>query len=98
MRAHGFSQLPVLKDGQLMGILDEWDLLNAVGHDRSQFSRAVQDFMTINLETLSPTASPEALVALYERDLVPIIVHEGRFVGLITKIDYLNYLRRRNHG
>lgn len=98
MRAHGFSQLPVLKDGQLMGILDEWDLLNAVGHDRSQFSRAVQDFMTINLETLPPTASPEALVALYERDLVPIIVHEGRFVGLITKIDYLNYLRRRNHG
>jgi hypothetical protein len=25
-------------------------------------------------------------------------VDNGRFLGLITKIDYLNYLRRKNHG
>ena len=98
MRAHGVSQLPVLKDGELLGLLDEWDLLQAVTPDWAQFSRQVQDFMTTNLETLPPSAASSELLSLFERERVPIIVHEGRFVGLITKIDYLNYLRRKNHG
>ena len=98
MRAHGVSQLPVLKDGELLGLLDEWDLLQAVTPDREQFSRQVQDFMTTNLETLPPSAASSELLSLFERERVPIIVHEGRFVGLITKIDYLNYLRSKNHG
>ena len=98
MRAHGVSQLPVLRDGQLLGLLDEWDLLQAVTPNREQFSRQVQDFMTTNLETLPPSADPSELLSLFERERVPIIVHEGRFVGLITKIDYLNYLRRKTNG
>lgn len=98
MRAHGISQLPVVSDGQLLGIIDEFDLLNAVGEDQGQFSRMVRDFMSTNLETLPPSADPSALKSLFERDLVPIIVHEGRLLGLVTKIDYLNCLRRKNHG
>lgn len=98
MRAHGVSQLPVLSGDDLLGLIDELDLFRAVGSDRSQFSRQVRDVMSTNLETLPPSADPSALVALFERDLVPMIVHEGRLLGLITKIDYLNYQRRRNHG
>ena len=97
MRAHGISQLPVLSGEELLGIIDEFDLFRAVGTNREHFSRQVRDVMTTNLETLPPSADPSALVSLFERDLVPIIVHEGRFVGLITKIDYLNYQRRKNH-
>lgn len=98
MRAHGVSQLPVFRHGELVGMVDEWDLLHAVGEERSRFSRVIESIMTTNLETLPPTASTNELVALYERGLVPIIVHEGRFLGVITKIDYLNYLRRRSDG
>ena len=98
MRAHGVSQLPVLSGDELLGLIDELDLFRAVGTDRAQFSRQVRDVMSTNLETLPPSADSSALVALFERDLVPIIVHEGRLVGLVTKIDYLNYQRRKNHG
>ena len=98
MRAHGVSQLPVLDGERIIGLLDEWDLLRAVTPNRDQFSRQVQDFMTTNLETLPPSAVPSELLALFERERVPIIVDNGRFLGLITKIDYLNYLRRKNHG
>ncbi len=96
MRAHGVSQLPVLIGTELIGIIDEWDLLSAASPDKAQFSRNVQDFMSTQLETLHPSADPSALVPLLERNMVPIVVHEGRFIGLITKIDYLNYLRRKN--
>lgn len=98
MRAHGISQLPVLEDSRIIGLLDEWDLLQAVTPNRDQFARQVQDFMTTNLETLPPSADPTELLSLFERERVPIIVDNGRFLGLITKIDYLNYLRRKTHG
>ena len=98
MRAHGVSQLPVLDGERIIGLLDEWDILQAVTPNRDQFSRQVQDFMTTNLETLPPSADPSELLSLFERERVPLIVDNGRFLGLITKIDYLNFLRRKNHG
>jgi cystathionine beta-synthase len=96
MRAHAVSQLPVLKDGELKGIIDEWDLLQAVGHDRSRFSAKAETVMTSSLETVDASADISQVVKLFERDLVPMILHQGRFIGLITKIDYLNYLRRKS--
>jgi cystathionine beta-synthase len=96
MRAHAVSQLPVLKDGELKGIVDEWDLLQAVGNDRSRFSSKAETVMTSSLETLDSSADISKVVGLFEKDLVPMILHQGRFIGLITKIDYLNYLRRKS--
>ncbi len=98
MRAHGVSQLPVLESGELRGIIDEWDLLHAVSPDKGNFRQTVRGVMTTNLETLEASADISALLSLFERDMVPIITHQGGFYGLITKIDYLNYLRRTNHG
>lgn len=98
MRAHGVSQLPVLESGELRGIIDEWDLLHAVSPDKGNFRQTVRGVMTTNLETLEASADMSALLSLFERDMVPIITHQGGFYGLITKIDYLNYLRRTNHG
>lgn len=98
MRAHGVSQLPVLEEGELRGMIDEWDLLQAVTPGKEHFTKQVRAVMTTNLETLDASSDISTLLPLYEREMVPIITHEGQFVGLITKIDYLNYLRRRNHG
>jgi cystathionine beta-synthase len=53
--------------------------------------------MTTTLETCDVSSDVSALLPLYERNLVPIVTLNGKFVGLITKIDYLNYLRRRNN-
>ena len=98
MRAHGVSQLPVLERGELRGMIDEWDVLQAVNPGREHFARKVRDVMTTRLETLDAGSDVSELLALFERERVPIITHQGKFVGLITKIDYLNYLRRRTDG
>jgi cystathionine beta-synthase len=95
MRAHGVSQLPVIESGELRGIIDEWDLLHAVNRDGASFSSRVRGIMTTALDTIESSQDISTLVTLFERDLVPIIMHEGRFVGVVTKIDYLNYLRKQ---
>jgi cystathionine beta-synthase len=51
--------------------------------------------MTANLETIAPDAGLPALLDIFDRGRVPIVCEEERFLGLITRIDLLNYLRRR---
>jgi cystathionine beta-synthase len=51
--------------------------------------------MSTKLETVSPDAPIEILLEIFERGHVPIVVAGGVFLGLITRIDVLNYLRLR---
>ena len=50
--------------------------------------------MTNRLETLDPGASFADLLAVLNKDRIAIIVHEGRFFGLVTRYDLLTFLRR----
>ncbi|MBW8816069.1 MAG: cystathionine beta-synthase [Caulobacterales bacterium] len=96
MRAADVSQLPVLDDGRLIGLIDESDLLEAV-EDRRQdvrFNQPVAAAMTAKLHTLQAGESLEALLPIFERDEVAIVMEGKEFLGLITRIDLINYLRR----
>jgi len=95
MRLHDVSQLPVLVDGRLAGIIDESDLLVAALRGGQAFDRQVRDVMSSKVETLAPGASLDELVAVLDRGLVGVIVDGGALYGLVTRIDLVNYLRRR---
>jgi cystathionine beta-synthase len=51
--------------------------------------------MVRNLETITPQAPIGALLPIFQRDHVAIVAEHGRFIGLITRIDLLNYLRKQ---
>ena len=51
--------------------------------------------MSTRLDTVAPDAPISHLLEVFEREHVPILVAGGAFVGLITRIDILNYLRRK---
>jgi cystathionine beta-synthase len=103
MKLYDVSQLPVLDradlearhDNHILGILDEWDLLHAVSQDQEVFRRPVREFMSSRLETVEPTTPLSDLVPIFDKGMVAIVVESGRFLGLITRIDVLNYLRRK---
>jgi cystathionine beta-synthase len=95
MKLYDVSQLPVLDREKIVGILDESDLLVAVHADEGAFRRPVREFMTSKLITVERTAPLESLHPLLDRGLVVIVVDGERFLGLITRIDVLNHLRRR---
>lgn len=94
MRATDVSQLPVLEDGRLVGVLDESDLLLSVHADAARFRSPVSSAMTDAPETISPKASLAELEAVLDRGLVAIVADAGGFHGLITRFDLLNHLRR----
>lgn len=97
MRQADVSQLPVLDDdGRLIGLIDESDLLEAVEDRRSdkRFAQPVSSAMTARLHTLQAHEPLDALLPLFERDQVAIVLEGREFLGLITRIDLINYLRR----
>src|SRR6184192_1963766 len=94
MRMADVSQVPVLAADEVVGILDESDLLLHVYKQPDRFRDKVATAMTQRLETLDPGASLADLLAILNRDLVAIILEDARFFGLITRYDLLTYLRR----
>ena len=94
MRLADVSQLPVLEGEQLVGVIDESDLLLSVHADAARFRSAVSTAMTAAPETLSPQASLMELEGVLDRGLVAIVADAAGFHGLITRFDLLNHLRR----
>ncbi len=95
MKLYDVSQLPVLRDGGIVGIVDEEDILLEVYENPGHFREPVTEAMESHLVTVAPDASIEDLKRIFDRGLVAIVVDKGEFLGLITRIDMLNWLRRR---
>jgi len=95
MRVADVSQVPVIENGQPVGILDESDVLFAVHTDEARFREPVRTAMTTKLETVPVSAALEDVLKVLDRGLVALVVDDGRFLGLITRSDLLAHLRRR---
>jgi cystathionine beta-synthase len=94
MRTADVSQLPVLDGGRLIGLLDEGDLLSAVEGGPDRFARTVASAMVAKLNTVQAREPLDALVPIFERDEVAIVLEGHEFLGLITRVDLINHLRR----
>ncbi|OIN99883.1 MAG: cystathionine beta-synthase [Elusimicrobia bacterium CG1_02_56_21] len=94
MRMYEYTQLPVMEEGHVVGILDESDILMAVHKDASNYRKPVRDHMTHNLVTVQPSTPLEEITTILNKGLVGLLNSEGKFYGLITRVDLLNHLRR----
>ena len=95
MRASDISQLPVIKEGDLLGIIDEEDVLISVSKNQGTFSDEVERHMIQQLDVLQYNASEDELIGILSEGKVAIIYNEDTFIGFITKVDLINYYRNR---
>ncbi|MGV8940674.1 MAG: pyridoxal-phosphate dependent enzyme [Lysobacter sp.] len=95
MKLYDVSQLPVMANDQLVGIIDESDALLHVYGDEARFRDPVSTAMVSKLDKIDVRAPIEALLPVFDRGHVAIIADGEKFLGLITRIDLLNHLRRR---
>jgi cystathionine beta-synthase len=97
MRSSDVSQLPVIDDGRVVGLIDESDILDALvadGHaPQSVFDKPVRDVMVTRLQTIAADAPVRELLPLFAAGLVPVIMDGDTFVGLATRIDLINFFR-----
>ncbi|MEI2431400.1 MULTISPECIES: pyridoxal-phosphate dependent enzyme [Lysobacter] len=95
MKLYDVSQLPVMDGEQIVGIVDESDVLLHVYGDESRFRDPVSTAMVSKLDKIQVGEPIESLLPVFDRGHVAIVADGDRFLGLITRIDLLNFLRRR---
>ena len=95
MKLYDVSQLPVVEDGRIVGIIDESDLLVAIYDQEDRFNDPISSAMVTELEAVQVDDPIDKLLPIFNRDLVAIVLRGDEFLGLITRVDLLNYLRRR---
>ena len=95
MRASDISQIPVINNDKLMGLLDEEDLLFTVSKDSEAFSNKVSSHMIEKLDILQFVASEDELLSVLSEGKVAIIYANETFIGFITKVDLINYYRNK---
>jgi cystathionine beta-synthase len=96
MRLYDISQIPVVAADEIVGIIDEWDLLTAVENgDATILKKAVKEYMSQNIISVSSDDELTKVIAILKQGFLVIVKKEDRFYGLITKMDYINYLRRK---
>ncbi|MDR1897468.1 MAG: pyridoxal-phosphate dependent enzyme [Prevotellaceae bacterium] len=92
-KLYDISQLPVLDKTKVVGILDESDLLLALNSKSCSMETPVKDIMNRELITIPYTATRDELLTILNNGLVAIVENpQGDFEGLITRIDFINYL------
>jgi len=96
MRNGGYSQIPVIDGDRLLGVLTELDIIRAVQDaPEVEFTTSVAAALHTGFPVVPVSASVAALIERIGIDpTVAVVDGEGRFLGLITRSDVLNWLRR----
>jgi cystathionine beta-synthase len=95
MKLYDVSQLPVMSNGRIVGIVDEEDILIEVFANPGHFNEPVTAAMESHLVTVPVDAPVQQLMEIFNRGMVAIVMNGSEFQGLVTRIDLLNWLRRR---
>ncbi|NJC42662.1 cystathionine beta-synthase [Brevundimonas alba] len=102
MKGADVSQLPVIDQGRLVGIVDESDIVHVMNTDeitrQERFGKPVGSVMTRDLDTVQVGEPLDALIPLFDRDRVAIVLDGDAFVGLITRSDLINHLSLNRQG
>ncbi|MBN9683371.1 MULTISPECIES: pyridoxal-phosphate dependent enzyme [unclassified Corallococcus] len=95
MRSHGISQMPVVSDdGRAVGMVHEYDLLNALVANKVKFQDAIDPIVAPLQGAVSAEASIDRLREIFARDNVAVVKDGETVIAIVTKIDLIDHLHR----
>jgi cystathionine beta-synthase len=95
MKSEGISQLPVLREGKLCGIVAEVDLLRALVTGGCTLDSPITEVLEDDYVTVTPNTKIELLQGVLSEAKVAIVEDGDDVVGIVTKIDVIDFLAKR---
>lgn len=95
LRNAGFSQLPVMDEGKLVGVVTEDTIIQYTFGKPELMNATVGEAMETAFIQLEKSTSMNNLVAMLSVQPYAAVMDGGSFLGLITRSDVLNYLRKQ---
>lgn len=92
MKQHGISQVPVASGDQIVGVLDESDLLLPLVDGRLQPTEPIIHLVRGTVIWAESEDSLQSLLDQLEEGYVALVRDESKSLHILTKIDVLDYL------
>jgi predicted transcriptional regulator len=92
MESGGFSQLPIVDDGRVVGSLSESALLRALAQPSARHLR-VRDVLETAYPVVDESFPADLLPPLLGRYPAVLVAHRGELRGIVTKADLIRGLR-----
>ena len=95
LKTHGISQIPVVEGGKLRGLVHEVDLLRHLVQGVGTLDSTIGDLVEGDYATVTTSTKIELLKGSLSDARVAIVTEGEKVVGIISKIDLIDYLARR---
>ncbi len=95
LRNAGFSQLPVMEKDKVVGVLTEEDIMRFVFGKPEFMNAPVRDAMQTIFLSVQTDTPMDNLVSLLAAKPYAAVMDGEEFLGLITRADILNHLRKQ---
>ncbi len=93
MKEHNISQLPVVDDGKLSGLITEFAILDCMVQAKAGATDAIAPLVKKDhMEVVSPRNSLEALAEVFNRGHIAVVLDGDSVSGIFTKIDLISFL------
>lgn len=97
LKREGISQMPLVDtQGKPLGMIHEIDLLSALLEGNVTRGDRVEQLCQPLQGVVDPSANLDQLRAILGQDNVAVVLKEETLVGIVTKIDLIDYLARRS--
>ncbi len=93
LKLNGISQVPVVRDGRLAGILTESRLLERVLRGGSPETQA-NSLLETNYSTVDKDTDLSVLIELFHGARVAVVLEDGLPTNIITHIDLIDFLSK----
>ena len=100
MRDNGVSQMPVLDAAgrRMAGIVAEVDLLNYLVRGEGSLDTTIDDLVESDYATVTPATRVHLLRNIFNDAAMVVVEERDEIVGIITKIDLIEYLAEQRAG
>ncbi len=99
LKEHKVSQLPVLDEGgRHCGVVSEIDLLNHLVENDRDPNAPLQELISSDYATVTPHTRLALLKHIFNDAKVVLVVEDDKAVGILTKIDLIDYLSHQNRA
>jgi cystathionine beta-synthase len=96
MREHGVSQVPVLEDGQVSGIVTEAGVLNHLLDHPGAANEPVGQIVVNSYSSVDLDTRIGVLADMFTRVKMALVMRDDQLVDVITKIDVIDYVSKGN--
>jgi cystathionine beta-synthase len=94
LKSLGISQLPVVENGKLRGIVAEVDLLRHLVTGQKTLDSPIGELVEGDYATVTPNTKIELLQGVLADAKVAIVEEGEKVIGIVTKIDLIDFLAR----